>query len=347
MNLGTFFIDAVIVHDVPRRRAGTTADQVVLSEVVSDIDQELKNFFRERMIRSLGRQAYEVERDPNETSPVPDRVAAIVSDGNALVAESQEIAKHLWTCQTGVNPAGLLIVCTGTVDNAAAVGILKLEREDAIRVEQTDQNGAKTFSIAHLRDLMLGKNTRVFKASLFAVPGGAADTIDGLVSDDQRGYDPHSEVAQFFLCRFLGCKLKTANDVATKAFFEVSQEFINTRVDDDATKARYEVALLAQMNAPTATVTPKAFADDHLDVDHRKPYRDFLAERGAPFAAFDKDPRLVSNRISQMTLATHSGIRISGTSDAIHERVSVNPNGAKEPVIEVRDQLKRVQGGRG
>lgn len=141
MNLGTFFIDAVIVHDVPRRTAGSTADQIVFSEVVSDIDQGLKNFFRERMIRSLKRQAYQVERDPGETSPVPGRVGTIVADGNALVVESQEIAKHLWACQTGANPAGLLIVCTGTVVNQAAVGILKLEREDAIRIEQTDQNG--------------------------------------------------------------------------------------------------------------------------------------------------------------------------------------------------------------
>ena len=346
MNLGTFFIDTVIVHDVPRRTPGASADQIVFSEVVSDIDQGLKNFFRERMIRSLSRQAYEVERDPGETSPVPTQVAAIVADADHLVAESQEIAKHLWACQTGVNPAGLLIICTGTVDSQSCVGILKLEREDAIRVEQTDRGGAKTFSIAHLRDLMLGKNTKVFKASLFAVPDGVADAIDGIVSDDQRGYDPHSEVAQFFLRRFLGCRLKTAADVATKAFFETTQEFINAKVDDDATKARYEVALLAQMNAPSATITPKSFADDHLDVEHRTPYRDFLGERDAPSAVFDKDVRLVRSRITQMTLATHSGIRISGTTDVIDERVTVNPAGAAEPVIEVRDRIKDVRGGR-
>lgn len=347
MNLGLFFVDAVIVHDVPQRTTGSSADQIVFSEVVSDLDQELKNFFRERMIRSLARHAYQVERDPEEKSPVPERVAGIVREADALTAESQEIAKHLWTCQTGVNPAGLLIVCTGTVGHDAAVGILKLEREDAIRVEQTDQNGAKTFSIAHLRDLMLGKNTKVFKASLFVVPNGAADAIDGLVSDHQRGYDPQSEVAQFFLRRFLGCRLRTASDIATKAFFEISQEFINTKIDDDATKARYEVALLAQMNMPTATITPRTFAEEYLEVDHRKPYRDFLAEQGAPTAAFDKDLRLVKSRITQMTLATQSGIRISGTSDAIQKRVTVNPGGTEEPMIEVRDQLKKVQGGRG
>lgn len=346
MNLGTFFIDALIVHDVPRHAAGSTIDDIVYSEAVSDVDQALKNFFRERMIRSLKRQAYEVERDPGETSPVPDHLVAIVADDNAIVDKSQQIARHLWSCQTGVNPAGLLIVCTGSVDRQRCVGVLKLEREDAIRVHQTAKDGAKTFSIAHLRDLMLGKNTKVFKASLFTVADGAPATIDGLLSDDQRGYDPHTEVAQFFLRRFLGCRLKTADDVATKMFFETTQEWINEQVDDDARKARYEVALLAQMNAPSVTITPKTFADESLEVDDRTPYRNFLVERAAPVTRFDKDVRLVERRIAQMTLATHNGIRISGTQEAIDERVSVNPEGAEEPVIEVRDRLKDVRGGR-
>lgn len=346
MNLGSFFIETLIVHDVPRRTPASTIDQIVFSEAASDLDQELKNFFRERMNRSLGRQAYEVDRDRAETSPVPDHVAAIVANVDDLVARSQEIAKHLWACQTGVNPAGLLIVCVGTVDTQACVGILKLEREDAIRVEQIDKDGSKSFSIAHLRDLMLGKNTKVFKASLFVVTDGATNAIDGLVSDDQRGYDPHTEVAQFFLRRFLGCCLKTANDVATKAFFETTQEWINKEVDDDATKARYEVALLAHVNAPSATITPKTFADDNLDVADRKPYKDYLAEREAPTTTFDKDARLIERRIAQMTLATQSGIRISGTREAIDERVTVNPQGSEDPVIEVRDRLKDVRGGR-
>lgn len=343
MNLGSFFIESLIVHDVPRRTPGSTIDQIVFSGAASDLDQELRNFFRERMNRSLARQAYQVEHDPAETSPVPDHVGAIIAQAAELVDRSQEIAKHLWACQTAVNPAGLLIVCVGTVDDQACVGILKLEREDAIRVAQIDKDGARSFSIAHLRDLMLGENTKVFKASLFVVPDSA---IDGLVSDDQRGYDPHTEVAQFFLRRFLGCRLKTANDVATKAFFETTQEWINTKVDDDAKKARYEVALLAHVNAPSATITPKTFADDNLDVDDRKSYKNHLAERDAPTTTFDKDARLIERRIAQMTLATHSGIRISGTREAIDERVTVNAQGLENPIIEVRDRLKDVRGGR-
>lgn len=345
MNLGTFFIDTVIVHDVPRRTTGATADVIVFSEVVSDINNELKNFFRERMNRSLNKQRYAVERDPDQTSPVPQLVANVLTDADQLATASQDMARHLFACQSRVNPAGLVIVCTGTVDGQRCVGILKLEREDAIRVQPTGAAGTRTFNIAHLRDLMLGKNTKLFKASLFVVPGGDPAAIDGLVSDDQRGYDPQSEVAQFFLSRFLGCCLKTQADVATKAFFEAGQAWINT-LPDEAKKTRYEIALLAQMNAPTKTITPNTFAQQNLEVEDRTPFRGFLAAQNAPTGAIEKDTRLVDTRIRQMTMAmTDSKIRVVGTPDAIDTYVTVNPDGPDAPKLEIADRVRDVRGG--
>lgn len=343
MNLGTFFIESLIVHDVPKRSAGDSTKAIMLSEVACELDQGLRNFFRERTIRSLNRQAYEVERDPNQTSPVPTHVVDLASDSRKLVARSQEVARHLWSCQTAVNPAGLLIVSLGTVDSSRAVSILKLEREDAIRVEPVGEDGKRSFNIAHLRDLMLGKNTKLFKASLFTATAGQ---VTGLVSDDQRGYDPHSEIAQFFLRRFLGCRLKVADDVSTKAFFEVSQEWINLCVPDDANKARYEVALLARMNAPTKTISVKSFADESLDTEDRTPYRTHMKEHGVPDTVIAKNTQLIDRRIQQLTYATREGIRVSGTPEKMDALVEVKPDEPDGPVIEVRDGLKDVRGGR-
>ena len=230
MDLGTFFIETIIVHDVPARRADGSGDPVLLSDVPSALDTALLNFFKERITRSLGRQAFEVERDPDVTSPVPGHVAEIIDDNNDnLVAASQGIAEHLYASQTGINPAGLVVVCRGRVDAQSCCGILKLEREDAIRVQQTGDAGQRTFSVAYLKDLMLGQNTRVFKASLFTSADGTADGIDGLVSDDQSTIsDLSGGIASFFLRKFLGCRLKQAPEVATREFFDASQDWINT-----------------------------------------------------------------------------------------------------------------------
>jgi len=343
LDLGTFFIDSVIVHDVPRRKTADTAHSIVFSEVPSQLGQGLKNFFRERTIRSLTRQAYEVERDPALTSPVPRHILDLAEDTAKLVSRSQEIARHLWSCQSGVNPAGLLVVCLGRVEGNPAVSILKLEREDAIRVQQTGEPGAQTFDIAHLRDLMLGKNTKLFKASLFTTLNGE---VDGIVSDDQRGYDPRTEIAQFFLGRFLGCKVKLANDIATKAFFEVSQQWINAAVPEEAKRARYEIALLARMNAPTRTVTIKGFANENLDSDDRRPYREHMEANGVSSASITKDTQLIDGRIQQLTYATLKGIRVTGAFETMDALVKVKPDAPDGPVIEVRDGLKDVRGGR-
>jgi 37-kD nucleoid-associated bacterial protein len=343
VNLTTFFVESLIVHDVPRRTSEATAGAIVFSDAPSELDASLRNFFRERTIRSLTRQAYEVQRDPDQGSPVPRHVLDILADPEKLVARSQEIARHLWASQTGVNPAGLLVVILGKLEDAACVSILKLEREDAIRVAQTERDGHVSFNIAHLRDLMLGKNTKLFKASLFTASG---EDMNGLVSDDQRGYDPHSEIAQFFLRRFLGCRLKRANDVTTKAFFEASQDWINSEVVDETKKARYEIALLAQMNAPSRTIAIKDFAEASLDTEDRTPYKEYVGARGVPSTSIAKDNNLIELRIRQLTYATTQGLRLTGTHEKMQELVEVKPDGPDGPVIEVRDGLKDVRGGR-
>jgi hypothetical protein len=345
MNVATFTIESLIVHDVPRRRAhGDQGEELLLSEVPSRLDAGLRNFFTERMKRSLSRNHYEVERDPDSTSPVPDQVvellgAAAADADSVLVRTSRAIAEHLYSTQTGSNSPGLLIVCRGRVDGAAAVAIMKLEREDAVRVSQVQQDGHPTFDVEYLRDLMLGKNTRVFKASLFALDG---DALNGLVSDAQRS-DMKIEVANFFLHRFLGCRLKTAPDVATKAFFTASQEFINT-LDDPEKQARYEIALIAAMNTPGATMTAGSVVNQ-LDTNDRQPYRNFLGDREAPTGRFDKDTRLIAGQLRQMVFGfRESKLRLSGPPGDVERFVRFNEAADAAPV-EIHDQVKDVRGG--
>lgn len=142
MDLGTFHINTLIVHDVPRRNADGSGDPITFSEVPSDLESELRNFFRERIIRTLSRHAFEVERDPDEKSPVPDHIASVVADEGQLVPASQDAARHLHGSQTGVNPPGLVVVCRGTVDGQVSCAILKLEHEEAIRVSRSSIRAA-------------------------------------------------------------------------------------------------------------------------------------------------------------------------------------------------------------
>lgn len=346
MDLGTFFIDVVIVHDVPRRPASGGGQQVVLSEVASNLDADLLNFLKEKITTSLGRNAFEVEHDAAESSPVPDLVVKVIADELQLVASSQAIANHLHSSQTGVNPAGLVIVCRGTVDARECCAILKLEREEAIRVQQTQVDGKRTFDVHHLRDLMLGRGTRIFKASLFVTADGTTHGLDGRVSDDQSAIaDQSGGVANFFLRKFLGCKLKEAPDVATRKFFEASQEWINA-IDDPVKRGRYETALIAQMNDQSNSVVPNTFADGHLDSADRRTSREYLAQKEAPTGRFIKDTRLIAPKIRQMSLRfKNSNVKVSATPQAFAEYVRINATGGDRAPVEIFDQVRDVRGG--
>jgi hypothetical protein len=346
MNLGTFHIDTLIVHDIPRRRADGSGDAIVFSDVPSKLDPGLRNFFRERIIRTLGRHAFEVERDAAQPSPVPGHIADLIGDPKTIVPASQGAARHLHATQTGVNPGGLLVVARGTVDKDQCCAILKLEHEEALRVQRTKRGNKVTFDMARLRDLMLGQNTRVFKASLFKCSDGTPGGVNGRVSDNQAGQLADGGVAGFFLADFLGCRLKEAPEVATRAFFDATQVWINT-LPDPVTRGRYEVGLIAEMNTTANTVTPKTFADQHLDVADRASYRAHLVQQGAPAARFSKDTTLISSRIKQMSIRfATSSVRVSGNPEDVDKYVRINPPSTAAAPVEILDAVEEIRGGR-
>jgi hypothetical protein len=347
MDLGTFFVDEIVVHDVPRNSTATTPEDIVYSDAASPLNAELRNFFREKTTQSLARHGYAVEHDPEQKSPVPDLIEAVMNDPAALIASSREIARHLYDSQPAVSNPGLLVCLLGRVEGASCLGILKLEREDAIRVEETAlPGGGKTFSVAHLRDLMLGKHTRLFKASAFRMPGPGLDSLEGLVSDDQRGYNPTNEVATFFLARFLGARLRTAPDVATKSFFEATQDWIETDVAEPDKKARYEIALLGEMNRQTNTLSPNSFANENLEVGDRQGYREFLKAAEVPTVSIQKDLKLVGPRVARLSMRfTESRLKLSGPPEDIKKFVTVNPTDSEAAPVEIHDRIDEISGG--
>lgn len=204
VDLGTLGIVSVIVHEVPERWATGPSAPPFLSEAESALTPTLQHYIRERIIGSLAKAAYEVLFDPSATSPVrsltEDHLGPQTMD---FVAMSQQMANHLYTCQTGVNSAGLLVVGSITLGGARALAILKLEKESGVRVRQdVTGEGRRTLSMEHIRELMLTDKTKVFKAGLFF--STTDGSVEGLVSDKQRGYLPQTEIADFFLRSFLG-----------------------------------------------------------------------------------------------------------------------------------------------
>ena len=168
-DFGTLVINRLIIHEVHWHRRGDQESEPTYSDVESPLDNDLRIFFRGKIIETSGSPtAYEVVFVADSKSPVPELVRDFLDGGKRDFVEiSKTIAMHLQSCQDGVNPGGLVTVIDCQFSGKPALGILKLEKEQGVRLSQTEHQGKKTFNVLLIRDLILTKKTKLFKIGLF------------------------------------------------------------------------------------------------------------------------------------------------------------------------------------
>jgi hypothetical protein len=339
-------IKRIIFHDVPRSRVRESDSSALrLSEVESPITDEIALYLKNRIVNSMASsRSFDIEFDPETSSPVPKHVRTCLqgADPPTFVDVSQNMAKHLYTVQTGSNPAGLLALISGGIDATDAVAILKIEREEGARLDQDEVEGKKTFNILHFRDLILTENTRLFKIALFI---GSEDELDAGACDFQRGYTPIKEVADFFLRRFLGCRLAQDPEVQTKRYYDASVEFFNTRLKDQPLElAKCYNHLVSELSSQQGKINPKRFAQDYIAPTLRAAYLEHLAQRGAPAASFELKTALISQRLKKNLYEFACGIKLITPREGAERHLELSELPGGELRAEIRDRLDGVFG---
>ena len=343
-DIGTFFVNEVIIHRIPKARRGEKdSSQPVLSDVPSPLTADQKNYFRKRIIRSLERP-FQIVHDEDAGSPVPNGIVDFfATDGGAFVDVSKQMAQHLYSAQGGNSPAGLLAVIDGTIGSGQSPGrclaVLKLEMESGVEVKDTVVRGKPTVSV-EIQDITLAESTKVFKASLFPRCAGLAD-LNGRASDNQQGITDTGEgVAEFWLGHFLGCKLRQTADVSTRRYLDLAEQFVN-EVADEELKMRYQLALIADLNSPSPTIDPRSFAQAHLEARDRDQFERLFREDDGSLPQFTKETTLVRSRLRTAVLVLDSGVQVLGPPHAVEDAVVV-----ADGVVTVRGSVQSVTGGR-
>lgn len=343
IDIGRLEIDSIIVHEVPLRQSTREEKNLFFSEVESPLTIENKNFFRERVTRSLSSSAFDVMFDPEATSPVPNFIFQLLyQTSHNFVDFSQKIARHLYSCQNLSNSPGLLAIMRAHVGVSQVLSILKLEKEEGVRVHQEEIDGQKTFAIEQFSDLMMTDGTRVFKIGLFFNLDSESETIQGRVSDKQQGYS--GGISDFFLSKFLGCKLVEAPMITTKNFFDSTERFINQELSDSQKKADYSIALLATLKSQESIVKPRLFANQYMEVADRQKYIQFLSEDGIPTREFQKDTSKIKNHIRKVQMEFQSGVILLGSPETLEENIKVTSLEDERIRIELEDKLKKTSG---
>ena len=342
IDLGLIHIDRLIVHEIPRRyvRAESSNADLILSEVESPLEDDVRNFFQERLVSTLS-GAYDVEFDPSAFSSVPLIVKGLLAPQPIdFVAASRDLAKHLHQSQGGVNPGGLLTLMDVTIGHRRGYAIVKLEKEEGARLQRSSIDGQSTFNVSHLRDLMLTRKTKVFKVGIFACLSDQTGT-EGLVSDTQKGAG--TAVAFFFLSQFLGCKLKEVPEVTTRRFFEATQEFIRDDVTDPQEKIRYQIALVAELQNSSSSISPEGFANSHIATEGRIKFLERMQESGITSHSFPKDLKLIEQMLHKIQWTFEGGISVIAPPDQVGDRLRMEGEADGRTKMEIVDHLRDIK----
>lgn len=341
-------IEKAIIHEITKRGYDPPKDpELILSNALSPLDDDLRGYFKERIAESLKLAAFPVKAKEERSSPTPDLVHLhFTKQSSDFVAISKQMAEHLFAAQRKVRSSpGLLVVIAGTVDSGPAMVILKLQKQQGLNLERTGSKGAETYNLDHLHRLMLTDETRVYKIALFQGDGVLQpDDVYGEVSDKQRFSSPEKRMAAFFLDDFLGCEVRDDPTQTTNAYYVSGEKFLNEKVTSPEKQARYHRAFLADLASQSTTVTPKKFADEHLDKEDREVFLNTLKVEDVPTSQFSKDTELIKSRLEEEEFVFAGGIRVRGPQQALEEHAEISEGEDNTLDMWISDRLDGVHG---
>lgn len=351
-------VDMLIVHDVPKKLAkkqlkinpDLEEEDIILSEAPTDFDQDLTKFFQDKIVQTIGSSnSFGIQFDTSNQTNVQTSLKKFFEIGlkNAFpvsrensISTTQDIAKELHAVQTAQNTGGILLFIPCHVRDQYALAILKVEREEGVRI-QRDQNtsGQTTFNVQHIKDLMLTKKTKLFKIVLFYLDSN--NEAVGYLCDQQQGYFQTREVADFFLKDFLGCKLREEPSITTKKFFDTTEQFLNEANLPAETKTQIHTHLISELTNNNQTINVLDFARRSLAADKVQSFMTKLTENKVT-QTFTKDNLLIHDRIKKVQYEFESGIKILGEQKVVKEKLTLHNTDDGKTRIEFIDELTRV-----
>jgi hypothetical protein len=343
-DIGSLEIEKIIFHEIKRQKIEPKKDPPIFSEIESDLDASAKNVIKSRIILTINSpKSHDIIFSSEKSSPVPEIVKSLLEKRNNgssnvdFVDVSKQIANHLNIIQTGVNPGGFVTVIIGKNKKLNFVALLKIERDEGVRLEETERNGKKTFKINNIKDLILTKNTKFFKVSLFLSDNIEEGKYRGLICDNQ--LSGKTDYANFFLKKFLGCSLTEDPLIKTKDFFDNTMIFFKQNVNDPIIQSKYRLHLFSYLSNEGNIIQPRKFASTSLQTEHRDPYEKYLIKKGVGIKDIIRNTALIDRSIKNMFLEFENGVKIIGNQKNFEKNVKTEQLKSGETKAEVISRL--------
>ena len=233
----------------------------------------------------------------------------------------------------------LFVLCHS--GDTKALAVLKVERDEGVQIDrQKTEDGHTRFNVTHIENLMLTKNTKLFKIAMFY-----RDEVEtkGLLSDQQMGINGNKDVAMFFLRTFSACKLEEDPSVATKRFFELTQRFVNESDLPAEKKADIVIHMISALTNNDHAISIEQFARTCIDDYIADDYLAYLKEKGSTSECFVKDTAMIARHLNNSKFTFKSGIYVIAPQETLNQNLKYEESDNGRITMQITDTLKKIE----
>ncbi|WP_026704423.1 nucleoid-associated protein [Flavobacterium soli] len=342
IDTGTITIEKIIVHSIPKHKKDDFTLEPQYSEQESSLPDDLRVFFKEKVVQSLGsNKELRVCYDTESVSPLSTHINKIIdSDGKDFISQSKSMAEYLYKIQDGQNASGILVIIYGKINDKSTCIIIKLERDEGAQLELDPIT--KSFNIKNVKDLMLTKKTKIYKVGLFINKLAFKAKFDGSTADLQ--IDPKSKkvVTTWFIEKFLGCKPVENPKTTTKKFYDYTTTYIQA-IEDPVKKVKYTQDLNSYLQKNSHNISAKEFANDYMETTDKEKYGKYLGEKNFRMSEFPKDNDYIEAKIKTITMTFTNDITITGKKGTFEKNVKLENQEDGTTKAEIISKVKTVR----
>lgn len=343
-SFGSMELQTIVMHQVLRAPEDSLQRFVaVLTDEPVAIQPADRAFLKKRFVKVLSGRGMPIVEEAAAPDTVRSAVRSVWGSSGDLVAATKEIVEHLASIQPGTALEGLLMIATATVPGDELILIAKVEHQEAMRIEPTvNEAGHKIFEIERLDDLVFGDLARIYKVAILSRSASSAGEIGGEIVDEQNG----NRLANYFLNRFMGMRLREEPAVLTEQFLERMTSAINRSTMTAEDKLDSQSALVSMLRSNDTAIKPEEFIRSHIPLGHGPEVRALAEEASAPLVHFPKDTARLESRLARLRVDLDNGVVIVAPADAVGvgRDVQIRPsaNGESAEVV-ARGRVREIR----
>jgi hypothetical protein len=329
IDFNSLLVNRLIIHTINAKQDGQDSATVEASNEISEIDHNVLEIIRNRLIDAAGRnsKAFELEienSNPGSFFELSGDISQL--DEILFIQRTTQIAELLAGSQRRVSiPGGYLLIldCLDNDSNLPVVIVIKAEPHEALQFSA--DGGHNQVNVLH--KVFLSPSQKLYKIGIIYQKtvqdtGNINEQFGCFLYDDQFRADTHP--AEYFYKDFLGFTAGNNSKIQSLRFYDKTKNFVMSNVQDTEIKSLLVSALKNEFTInQNDFVNPMNFANTYLPTTNglRDSYIGDVCQE-LPFAII-KDDSLIKTKLAKRKIDFPSNINLIGPEEGFDNRVEI------------------------